>query len=108
MKRGAKTAKAHAALRREVALANRIIERFGLSRAFGHASARIPGTDTFLINPRYAGVLADPEDVCTVSAEGKRGTNAKITAATMASTAPTRSRLLSTVKSRARMEKREA
>ena len=32
-------------LRHDVALANRIIERFGLSNAFGHASARIPGAN---------------------------------------------------------------
>jgi ribulose-5-phosphate 4-epimerase/fuculose-1-phosphate aldolase len=32
----------------------------------GHLSARVPGTDTFMINPRYAGILADPEDICTV------------------------------------------
>ena len=31
-------------LRRDVALANRILERVGLSDAFGHVSARIPGT----------------------------------------------------------------
>src|SRR5216684_1390316 len=43
-----------------------------------------------------------------VSADGKRGTNAKIIAATMASAAPTQSMLLSTVRSRARTEKREA
>jgi hypothetical protein len=42
------------------------------------------------------------------SADGRRGTNAKITAATMASAAPTQSRLESTVKSSARTEKREA
>ena len=36
-------------LRHDVALANRIIERFGLSGAFGDASARIPGTNTFQI-----------------------------------------------------------
>lgn len=32
----------------------------------GHLSVRIPGTENFLINPRYAGALADPEDICTV------------------------------------------
>ena len=42
------------------------------------------------------------------SADGRRGTNAKITAATTASAAPSQSRLESTVKSRARTEKREA
>jgi len=39
---------------------------------FGHLSARIPGTDTFLINPRYPGALADVEDICTVDLNGKR------------------------------------
>lgn len=38
----------------------------------GHLSARIPGTETFLINPRYAGVLADPKDICTVDFSGRR------------------------------------
>ena len=49
---------ADAALRRDVALANRILERCGLSTVFGHASARIPGTETFLMpgrrSPRFA------------------------------------------------------
>jgi ribulose-5-phosphate 4-epimerase/fuculose-1-phosphate aldolase len=35
-------------------------------------SARIPGTETFLINPRFAGVLADAKDICTVNLDGKR------------------------------------
>jgi hypothetical protein len=46
-----------------------------------------------------------PEEV---PEEGKRGTNARITAATMASAAPTHSKLESTLKSSARTEKREA
>src|SRR6202451_4735034 len=41
-------------------------------------------------------------------AEGRRGTNAKITAATTARATPIQSRLESTVRSRARTEKREA
>lgn len=44
----------------------------GVLTGSGHLSARIPGTDTFLINPRFAGVLADPKDICTVNLEGKR------------------------------------
>ena len=59
MKRKAKTTKADVALRRDLALANRIIERFGLSRAFGHVSARIPGTDTFLIPTRRSPAFAE-------------------------------------------------
>ncbi|HXV80095.1 MAG TPA: class II aldolase/adducin family protein [Candidatus Binatia bacterium] len=38
----------------------------------GHLSVRIPGTETFLINPRFAGILAEPKDICTVNFAGKR------------------------------------
>lgn len=38
----------------------------------GHLSARIPGTETFLINPRFPAVLADTNDICTVTFDGKR------------------------------------
>jgi len=58
-------------LRRDVALANRIIERFGLSNAFGHASARIPGTETFLIPTRRSPGLADQSRLLTIDTEGK-------------------------------------
>ena len=44
----------------------------GILSGSGHLSVRIPGTETFLINPRFAGVLADPEDICTVNFDGKR------------------------------------
>lgn len=38
----------------------------------GHLSVRVPGTETFLINPRFPGALARVEDVCTVDLTGKR------------------------------------
>ena len=44
----------------------------GILSGSGHLSARLPGTETFLINPRYAGALADPKDICTVDFSGKR------------------------------------
>jgi len=44
----------------------------GVLTGSGHLSVRVPGTNNFMINPRYAGVLADPEDICTVSPEAKR------------------------------------
>ena len=53
-------------LRRDVALANRIIERFGLSNAFGHASARIPGTNTFYISTRRSPGLADENKLLVI------------------------------------------
>lgn len=57
-------------LREDVALANRIAEREGLVTAFGHVSARIPGTDTFLLPPRAAPGLATPESLLVLDIEG--------------------------------------
>jgi L-ribulose-5-phosphate 4-epimerase len=58
-------------LRRDVALANRIIERFGLSAAFGHASARIPGTNRFYISTRRSPGLADENKLLVIDTDGK-------------------------------------
>ncbi|TMG86748.1 MAG: class II aldolase/adducin family protein [Betaproteobacteria bacterium] len=62
--------KGHAALRRDVALANRIIERRGLSTAFGHVSARIPGRDTFLLPARRSPRFADEDDLLILDKDG--------------------------------------
>jgi ribulose-5-phosphate 4-epimerase/fuculose-1-phosphate aldolase len=59
------------ALKNDAALANRILERFGLSGAFGHASARIPGTDTFLMPTRRSPGLASAGTLLVVDTEGK-------------------------------------
>ena len=58
------------ALRRDVALANRIIESAGLSKAFGHVSARIPGTDTFLLPTRRSPGLASEDALLVVDMDG--------------------------------------
>lgn len=63
--------KAPQALRRDVALANLVIERFGLSSAFGHASARIPGTDTFLMPTRRSPGFAAAATLLVVDTEGR-------------------------------------
>jgi ribulose-5-phosphate 4-epimerase/fuculose-1-phosphate aldolase len=57
-------------LRRDVALANRILERFGLSSAFGHASARIPGTGTFLFPTRRSPGFAEENALLVLDADG--------------------------------------
>lgn len=57
-------------LRRDVALANRIIERFGLSNAFGHASARVPGTSTFVFPTRRSPGLADENLLLVLDTDG--------------------------------------
>ena len=38
--------------------------------AFGHVSARVPGTDSFLIPPRASPMLATPDGLLTVDLEG--------------------------------------
>ena len=58
------------ALRKDVALANRVIERLGLSNAFGHVSARIPGTDTFLLPTRRSPAFADEDALLIVDTDG--------------------------------------
>lgn len=59
-------------LKRRLVDGLQVVTGEGVLSGSGHLSARIPGTDTFLINPRFAGVLADPRDICTVTFEGKR------------------------------------
>ena len=61
---------AHPALRRDVALANRIIERCGLANVFGHASARIPGSDTFIFPPRRSPGFAHEDHLLVLDTEG--------------------------------------
>ena len=59
------------ALRDDVATANRILERMGLSRAFGHASARVPGTNTFLLPTRRSPGLAQSDNLLVIDTEGR-------------------------------------
>jgi HCOMODA/2-hydroxy-3-carboxy-muconic semialdehyde decarboxylase len=58
-------------LRSDVATANRILERLGLSHAFGHASARIPGTNTFLLPTRRSPGFAEAETLLVLDTEGR-------------------------------------
>ena len=58
-------------LREDVAIANRILERVGLSHAFGHASARIPGTNTFLLPTRRSPGLAEASELLVIDTEGR-------------------------------------
>ncbi|HWH76797.1 MAG TPA: class II aldolase/adducin family protein, partial [Candidatus Binatus sp.] len=59
-------------LKRRLVEGIQVITGEGVLSGSGHLSARVPGTETFLINPRFAGVLADPKDICTVTFDGKR------------------------------------
>lgn len=59
------------ALRQDVATANRILERMRLSHVFGHASARLPGTNTFLLPTRRSPGLAEAADLLVIDTEGR-------------------------------------
>lgn len=57
-------------LRRDVALANRIAHAVGIVTGFGHISARIPGTNTFIIPTRASPALAHPDTLLTMDVQG--------------------------------------
>jgi ribulose-5-phosphate 4-epimerase/fuculose-1-phosphate aldolase len=59
-------------LRADVALANRIVHRAGLVTAFGHVSARLPGTDTFLLPTRASPALARADRLLVLNLDGER------------------------------------
>ncbi len=59
-------------LRDAVALANRIVHRMGLVTAFGHVSARIPGTDTFLLPTRASPALARADRLLVLNFDGHK------------------------------------
>jgi L-ribulose-5-phosphate 4-epimerase len=59
-------------LKRRLVDGLKVVTGEGILTGSGHLSARVPGTEAFLINPRFAGVLADPKDICTVNFDGKR------------------------------------
>ncbi len=59
-------------LKRRLVEGLQVVTGEGVLSGSGHLSVRIPGTETFFINPRFAGILADPKDICTVNFAGKR------------------------------------
>jgi L-ribulose-5-phosphate 4-epimerase len=60
-------------LRRDVALANRIVHAAGLVTAFGHVSARVPGVpDAFIFPTRTSPALADPAHLLVLDIDGNR------------------------------------
>ena len=52
--------------REAIVLGLQVAFREGIMDAAGHLSMRIPGTDTFLLNPRFAPVVAEPDDLAIV------------------------------------------
>jgi L-ribulose-5-phosphate 4-epimerase len=52
--------------REAIVLGLQVAFREDIMDAAGHLSMRIPGTDTFLMNPRFAPAVAEPEDLAIV------------------------------------------
>lgn len=61
-----------ARLKEELAVASRILANEGLAQGFGHISARIPGTDRFLIPRSMSPALVRPEDILTFDLKGEK------------------------------------
>ncbi|MBI4317184.1 MAG: class II aldolase/adducin family protein [Chloroflexi bacterium] len=57
-------------LREKLVLFCRIATREGLFKAFGHVSARVPNTGTFLMQGRRAPALVTPTDFCVMDPDG--------------------------------------
>ena len=59
-------------LKRRLVSGIKVLTGEGVLTGSGHLSVRVPGTESFLINPRFPAILANPADICTVTLEGKR------------------------------------
>jgi len=59
-------------IRLDLVTASHIIHQQGLVGAFGHISARIPGTDTFLFPPRTSPALVRLENLLVLDVDGNQ------------------------------------
>jgi ribulose-5-phosphate 4-epimerase/fuculose-1-phosphate aldolase len=59
-------------LKQEVVTASHIIHQQGLVGAFGHISARIPGTETFVFPPRTSPALVSIDNLLVLDVAGNR------------------------------------
>lgn len=57
-------------IRNDVVTASHIVHQQGLVGAFGHVSARIPGTETFIFPPRMSPALIRLDNLLTLDTEG--------------------------------------
>lgn len=57
-------------LKQDIVTASHILHQQGIAAAFGHLSARIPGTDTFLFPPRLSPALVRKDNLLVLDAEG--------------------------------------
>jgi ribulose-5-phosphate 4-epimerase/fuculose-1-phosphate aldolase len=59
-------------IKSDVVKASHILHQQGIAAAFGHVSARIPGTDTFIFPPRMSPALVRAENLLLLDVEGNQ------------------------------------
>jgi ribulose-5-phosphate 4-epimerase/fuculose-1-phosphate aldolase len=59
-------------IQEDVVTAGRILHQQGIAAAFGHVSARIPGTDTYIFPPRMSPALVRRENLLVLDIEGNQ------------------------------------
>ena len=59
-------------IKKDISEACRVLASEGLVDAFGHASVRVEGTDTYLTSPHMSPALVQPEDVITMNLAGEK------------------------------------
>jgi ribulose-5-phosphate 4-epimerase/fuculose-1-phosphate aldolase len=58
--------------KQDIVTASQILHRQGIAAAFGHVSARIPGTDTFIFPPRMSPALVRKDNLLVLDVEGNQ------------------------------------
>lgn len=59
-------------IKQDIVTASHILHRQGIAAAFGHLSARIPGTDTFIFPPRTSPALVRLDNLLVLDVEGNQ------------------------------------
>ena len=59
-------------LKQDIVTASHILHQQGIAATFGHVSARIPGTDTFIFPPRMSPALVRISNLLTLDVEGQQ------------------------------------
>ena len=59
-------------IKQDIVTASHILHRQGIAATFGHLSARIPGTDTFIFPPRMSPALVRLDNLLVLDVEGNQ------------------------------------
>ena len=59
-------------IKEDIVTASHILHRQGIAAAFGHVSARIPGTDTFIFPPRMSPALVRKDNLLVLDVDGNQ------------------------------------